>query len=99
MTDAKDLVRFAMLPFSPPSRNRLASPIAVMPPIYRALDNNLTFLSEAEKAALYALPDFEDDHQRLKYFDLGPEERAVVERRPGLPEQLVCLLQIGFFYT
>ena len=86
-----------MLPVLPPSRNRFPSKIAAMPPIYRALDNNLTVLSEAEKAALYGLPDFDDDSQRSKYFELEPEQRTVVERRPGVPEQLVCILQIAFF--
>jgi len=33
----------------------------------RALDKNLTIVSEAEKAALYGLPDF-DEFQRLEYF-------------------------------
>jgi len=53
-------------------------------------------VSEAEKAALYGLPDF-DEFQRLEYFAFSPEEHALVQSRAGLPEQLVCILQIAFF--
>ena len=56
----------------------------------------LTILSEAEKLALYGLPDF-DDFQRAEYFDLTDAERALVHQRKGLSEQVYCLLQIGYF--
>jgi TnpA family transposase len=56
----------------------------------------LTVLSEAEKLALYGLPDF-DDFQRAEFFALTGAERALVDRRRGLAEQLWCLLQIGYF--
>jgi TnpA family transposase len=56
----------------------------------------LTVLSEAEKLALYGLPDF-DDFQRAEFFALTAAERALVDRRRGLAEQLWCLLQIGYF--
>ena len=41
----------------------------------RASNNNLTILSEAEQAALYEIPDF-DDEQRLNYINLTREEQA-----------------------
>ena len=56
----------------------------------------LTILSEAEKLALYGLPDF-DDFQRAEYFALTDIERALVYQRKGLSEQVYCLLQIGYF--
>jgi hypothetical protein len=56
----------------------------------------LTILSEAEKLALYGLPDF-DDFQRAEYFALTDAERALVHQRKGLSEQVYCLLQIGYF--
>ncbi len=56
----------------------------------------LTILSEAEKLALYGLPDF-DDFQRAEYFALTDAERALVHQRKGLSKQVYCLLQIGHF--
>lgn len=56
----------------------------------------LTVFSEAEKCALYGLPDF-DDFQRAEFFAMTEAERALVDRRNGLPERLHCLLQIGYF--
>jgi hypothetical protein len=62
----------------------------------RALDKHLTIVSEAERAALYGLPDF-DDFQRAEYFALTAEERTLAQRRAGLCEQIVCMLQISYF--
>jgi hypothetical protein len=56
----------------------------------------LTVFSEAEKRALYGLPDF-DDFQRAEFFAMTETERALVDRRSGLTERLHCLLQIGYF--
>lgn len=56
----------------------------------------LIVLSEAEKLALYDLPDF-DDFQRAEYFALTDAERALVQQRKGLSEQVYCLLQLGYF--
>lgn len=56
----------------------------------------LTVLSEAERLALYNLPDF-DDFQRIEYLALSADELALVLRRKDLPEQIYCLLQIGYF--
>ncbi len=62
----------------------------------RAHNKNLTVLSAAEKQALYALPDF-DDFQRAEYFALTDQELARVHQRKGIPEQVLCLLQVGYF--
>ena len=43
----------------------------------RASNERLTILAEAEQAALYEIPDFDDD-QRLNYFNLTPEEQIVM---------------------
>ncbi|MFY9225326.1 MAG: Tn3 family transposase [Blastocatellia bacterium] len=56
----------------------------------------LTVLSETERFALYSLPDF-DDFQRAEYFDLSEKELSLMLSRKGLLEQIVCLLQIGYF--
>ena len=56
----------------------------------------LTVLSQAERTALYGLPDF-DDFQRAEFFAMTEAERAVVDRRKGTVERLHCLLQIGYF--
>ena len=62
----------------------------------RARDKNLTFLSDAEREALYGLPDF-DDFQRAEFFSLTNEERTLAQKRSGIPEQILCMLQIGYF--
>ncbi len=54
----------------------------------------LTVLSQAERNALYGLPDF-DDFQRAEFFAFSEAERA--DRRKGPVERLHCLLQIGYF--
>ena len=56
----------------------------------------LSVLSDAEQEALYGLPDF-DDAQRLQYLALTPTELALASSRPGLPAQVYCVLQIGYF--
>jgi len=56
----------------------------------------LTVLSEAERTALYGLPDF-DDFQRAEFFAFTEAERALAERRKGPVERLHCLLQMGYF--
>jgi hypothetical protein len=61
-----------------------------------ASNKNLTVLSDAEREALYDLPDF-DDFQRAEYFSLTDEERSLAQRRNGIPEQILCMLQIGYF--
>ena len=54
----------------------------------------LTLLCDAEKLALYGLPDF-DDFQRVEFFAMTETERALAFRRKGLTGQVYCLLQIG----
>lgn len=56
----------------------------------------LTLLSEAEKLALYSLPDF-DDFQRTNFFALCDKELSLVLSRKHISEQVFCLLQIGYF--
>ena len=59
-------------------------------------DKNLTILTDAEKRALYDLPDF-DEFQRAEYFSLTAQELALALRRDGISAQILCLLQIGYF--
>jgi hypothetical protein len=56
----------------------------------------LTILSDAEKLALYALPDF-DEFQRAAYLALTEAELQLVQARRGTVEQAYCLLQLGYF--
>jgi Domain of unknown function (DUF4158) len=56
----------------------------------------LTIFTEAEKLALYGLPDF-DDFQRAEFFAFNEEELALADRRRGDFERLHCLLQLGYF--
>src|SRR5208283_749277 len=56
----------------------------------------LTIFTEAEKLALYGLPDF-DDFQRAEFFAFSKEELALADRRRGIFERLHCLLQLGYF--
>ncbi|MDI1231532.1 MAG: Tn3 family transposase [Methylobacter sp.] len=67
-----------------------------IPPRRSDKSKRLTVLSEAEKAALYELPDF-DDFQRTEFFAMTEQEHAIVFRRNGLRAQVYCLLQIGYF--
>jgi len=56
----------------------------------------LTILSDAEKVALYGLPDF-DDFQRVEFFAMTDAERTMALQRRGVEDQIYCLLQIGYF--
>jgi hypothetical protein len=38
-----------------------------------------------------------DEYQRAEYFAFTADELGVAQRRPGLPERILCLLQIGYF--
>jgi hypothetical protein len=59
-------------------------------------NKNLTILTDAEKRALYDLPDF-DEFQRADYFSLSAQELALALRRDGISAQILCLLLIGYF--
>lgn len=59
-------------------------------------NERLTILSEAEKTALYGIPDF-DDFQRVEFFAMTDAERCLALRRRGIVKQVYCLLQIGYF--
>ena len=56
----------------------------------------LTILTEAEKIALYGIPEF-DDFQRIEFFAMTEAEHAVAFARKGMTAQIHCLLQIGYF--
>ena len=56
----------------------------------------LTVLSEAEQFALYGLPDF-DSGQQLEFLSLSKAQWALASGRTGLPAQVYCVLQIGYF--
>ena len=59
-------------------------------------NKRLTILSEAEKLALYGLPNF-DDFQRVEFFAMTDGERSLAFRGNGLLARVYCLLQIGYF--
>lgn len=56
----------------------------------------LSVLTDAEKFALYGLPDF-DEGQQLEYLSLTAEELALATSRPGILAQIYCILQTGYF--
>ena len=56
----------------------------------------LTILSEAEKTALYGIPNF-DDFQRIEFFAMTDAERSLALGRKSVLAQVYCLLQIGYF--
>ena len=60
------------------------------------INERLTILSEAEKTALYSIPDF-DDFQRVEFFAMTDAERSLTLQRKGILKQIYCLLQIGYF--
>ena len=59
-------------------------------------NERLTILSEAEKTALYGIPNF-DDFQRIEFFAMNEAERSLAMQRRGILKQIYCLLQIGYF--
>jgi hypothetical protein len=60
------------------------------------INERLTILSEAEKTALYGIPDL-DDFQRVEFFAMTDIERSLALGRKNLLAQVYCLLQIGYF--
>lgn len=61
-----------------------------------ANNRQLTLLSQAERAALYDVPEFDDD-QRLDYFNFTNQELEIINNRPGLVDKVHCAIQIGYF--
>ena len=59
-------------------------------------NERLTILSEAEKTALYGIPNF-DDFQRIAFFAMTDAERSLALGRKSVLAQVYCLLQIGYF--
>ena len=62
----------------------------------RSQDHLLTILNSAERAALYGIPDF-DDFQRAEFFALTAAEHRLIRQSIGLPEQMLCHLQLAYF--
>jgi len=58
-------------------------------------DKRLSVLTDAEKFALYGLPDF-DESQQLEFLSLSTSELELATNRPGLQAQVYCILQIGY---
>ncbi|WP_139686238.1 Tn3 family transposase [Vibrio tasmaniensis] len=56
----------------------------------------LSILTDAEKFALYSLPDF-DEGQQLEFLSLQAKELALASNRPNIQSQIYCILQIGYF--
>jgi hypothetical protein len=55
-------------------------PVSTEQPTRAGNSRRLTVLSQAERLALYGLPDF-DDFQRAEFFAFTDAERALAERR------------------
>ncbi len=68
----------------------------IPPPSMPSRDKNLNILTDAEKRALYDLPDF-DEFQRAEYFSLTAQELALALQRNSESAQILCLLQLGYF--
>lgn len=56
----------------------------------------LSVLTDAEKFALYGLPDF-DEGQQMEYLSLTTKELELATSRPGTVAQIYCILQVGYF--
>lgn len=56
----------------------------------------LSVLTDAEKFALYDLPDF-DEAQQMEYLSLTTKELELATSRPGIVAQIYCILQFGYF--
>lgn len=59
-------------------------------------NKQLSVLSEAEEAAFYECPDFNEE-QRLEYFSLTDDELQLALKRKNLSARVYCILQIGYF--
>lgn len=59
-------------------------------------NKQLSVLSEAEEAAFYECPDFNQE-QRFEHFTLTDEELQMALKRQNLSARVHCILQIGYF--
>lgn len=59
-------------------------------------NKNLTILSELEQAALYDVPEYDND-QRLEYLNLTDQELQIALSRHNISAQIYCILQFGYF--
>ena len=62
----------------------------------RTSNKQLAILSDAERAALYEQPDFNDE-QRFTYLTLTDSELHIALSRKSLWAKVHCILQIGYF--
>jgi TnpA family transposase len=62
----------------------------------RAINKQLTILSETERDALYELPDF-DEAQRVHFLQFTESEQDLIYARKSLADKIYCALQIGYF--
>src|SRR5260370_39802304 len=62
----------------------------------RANNKNRTLLPEIDRQTLFERPLF-DEFQRAEYFAFTANELAIAQQRRGLPEQILGLLQTGYF--
>jgi hypothetical protein len=62
----------------------------------RAINKQLTILSETERDALYELPDF-DEAQRVHFLQFTESEQDLIYARKSLADKVYCALQVGYF--
>jgi hypothetical protein len=62
----------------------------------RAVNKQLTILSESERAALYDIPEF-TYQQRLEFFTLTDKELQLALSCSHISAQIHCILQMGYF--
>lgn len=65
-------------------------------PFMSSQNKQLAVLSEAEKAAFYECPDF-DEAQRFEHLTLTEEELQIALKRQNLSAKVHCILQIAYF--
>jgi hypothetical protein len=62
----------------------------------RPINNNIAIFSDAEYAALYEIPEF-DNSQQIEYLTLTDDELIFVMKRKTLAYQVACIIQLGYF--
>jgi TnpA family transposase len=66
------------------------------PPAASRYTDRLTILDDQEIEALYGRPRFNHD-ERVHFFGLTPEERALADRHYTLANRVLFILQVGYF--
>lgn len=59
-------------------------------------NKNLSILTQAEQAAFYEAPDFNEE-QRYEFLTLTSDELELVMNRKSWSAKVYCCLQIGYF--